>query len=137
VKAVVNLFRVLLLIFILVPAIEVGTFIFAGRYIGIPATIACIFLTGIIGAYLAKREGTETIKRVKLQLESGQMPGDAVLDGACILVGGALLLTPGFLTDIAGFSLLFPPFRKGVKIWLKAKLYNRIKSGQFYFIRRP
>nr|WP_276531239.1 FxsA family protein [Fictibacillus nanhaiensis] len=131
------MFRVLLLIFILVPAIEVGTFIFAGRYIGIPATIACIFLTGIIGAYLAKREGTETIKRVKLQLESGQMPGDAVLDGACILVGGALLLTPGFLTDIAGFSLLFPPIRKGVKIWLKAKLYNKIKSGQFYFIRRP
>jgi UPF0716 protein FxsA len=131
------MFRVLLLIFILVPAIEVGLFIFAGQYIGIPATIAIIFLTGIIGAYLAKREGTETIKRVRMQLESGQMPGDAVLDGACILVGGALLLAPGFLTDIIGFSLLFPPFRKVAKIWLKAKLYNKIKSGQFYFIRRP
>jgi UPF0716 protein FxsA len=131
------MFRILLLIFILVPAIEVGLFIFAGQYIGIPATIAIIFLTGIIGAYLAKREGTETIKRVRMQLESGEMPGDAVLDGACILVGGALLLTPGFLTDIIGFSLLFPPFRKVVKVWLKAKLYNKIKSGQFYFIRRP
>jgi UPF0716 protein FxsA len=137
VKAVMYMFRILLLIFILVPAIEVGLFIFAGQYIGIPATIAIIFLTGIIGAYLAKREGTETIKRVRMQLESGEMPGDAVLDGACILVGGALLLTPGFLTDIIGFSLLFPPFRKVVKVWLKAKLYNKIKSGQFYFIRRP
>jgi UPF0716 protein FxsA len=132
-----SMFRILLLIFILVPAFEVGLFIFAGQYIGIPATIAIIFLTGIIGAFLAKREGTETINKIRMQMASGQMPGDAVLDGACILVGGALLLTPGFLTDFAGFSLLFPPFRKAVKIWLKAKLYNKIKSGQFYIIRRP
>jgi UPF0716 protein FxsA len=136
-KAVKRMFRLLLLIFILVPAIEVGFFILAGQYIGIPLTIACIFLTGFIGAYLAKREGTETLKRAKLQLESGQMPGDAVLDGACVLVGGALLLAPGFLTDMLGFSLLFPPIRKVAKLWLKAKLYNKMKSGQFYFIRRP
>jgi UPF0716 protein FxsA len=132
-----TMFRILLLIFILVPAIEVGLFIFAGQYIGIPATIAIIFLTGIIGAFLAKREGAETINKIRMQMASGQMPGDAVLDGACILVGGALLLTPGFLTDFAGFSLLFPPVRKVVKMWLKAKLYNKLKSGQFYIIRRP
>jgi UPF0716 protein FxsA len=131
------MFRLLLLIFILVPAIEVGIFILAGQYIGIPATIAGIFLTGILGAYLAKREGTAAIKKVRTQLDSGQMPGDAVLDGACVLAGGALLLAPGFLTDFLGFSLLFPPFRKAAKFWLKAKLYQKMKSGQFYFIRRP
>ncbi|MBY6035211.1 membrane protein FxsA [Fictibacillus nanhaiensis] len=130
------MFRLLLFIFILVPALEVGIFILAGQYIGIPATIASIFLTGIMGAFLAKREGTETIKRVREQLDNGQMPGDAVLDGACILVGGALLLTPGFLTDFIGFSLLFPPFRKIVKFWLKAKLYEKMKNGQFYVIKK-
>ncbi|WP_229754204.1 FxsA family protein [Fictibacillus barbaricus] len=136
-KAVKNMFRVLLFIFILVPAIEVSIFILAGQYMGIPATIVCILFTGILGAYLAKKEGTETLKRAKLQMESGQVPGDAVLDGACILVGGALLLTPGFLTDFIGFALLFPPIRKLAKYWLKAKLYHKIKSGQFYFIKRP
>ncbi len=130
------MFRVLLPIFILVPAIEVVLFILAGQYIGIPATIACIFFTGILGAYLAKREGTETLQRAKRQMESGQMPGDAVLDGACILVGGALLLTPGFLTDFLGFSLLIPPLRKPVKFWLKAKIFQKMKSGQFYSIKR-
>ncbi|MDM5315592.1 FxsA family protein [Fictibacillus sp. b24] len=118
------------------PTIEVILFILAGQYIGIPATIACILFTGILGAYLAKKEGTETLQRVKRQLESGQMPGDAVLDGACILVGGALLLTPGFLTDFLGFSLLFPPLRKPVKFWIKAKIFQKMKSGQFYFIKR-
>ncbi|MFG6493883.1 membrane protein FxsA [Fictibacillus sp. UD] len=130
------MFRVLLPIFIIVPTIEVILFILAGQYIGIPATIACILFTGILGAYLAKKEGTETLQRVKRQLESGQMPGDAVLDGACILVGGALLLTPGFLTDFLGFSLLFSPLRKPVKFWLKAKIFQKMKSGQFYFIKR-
>ncbi|MCM3717917.1 FxsA family protein [Fictibacillus phosphorivorans] len=131
------MFRILLLIFILVPAIEVGLFVSVGQYIGIPATIAIIFLTGLLGAFLAKREGTETLKKIRMQLANGQMPGDAVLDGACILLGGALLIAPGFLTDIAGFSLLLPLIRKVVKMWLKAKLYNKLKSGQFYIIRRP
>lgn len=119
------------------PAIEVGLFVSVGQYIGIPATIAIIFLTGLLGAFLAKREGTETLKKIRMQLANGQMPGDAVLDGACILLGGALLIAPGFLTDIAGFSLLLPLIRKVVKMWLKAKLYNKLKSGQFYIIRRP
>ncbi|MGA4719131.1 MULTISPECIES: FxsA family protein [Fictibacillus] len=132
----VYLFRKLLPIFILIPAIEVGLFILAGQYIGIPATIAGIFITGILGAYLAKREGVQTLQRVKVQLESGQMPGEAVLDGACILVGGALLLAPGFLTDILGFFLLIPPLRKPVKLWMKAKLFQKMQSGQFYFIKR-
>jgi UPF0716 protein FxsA len=130
------MFRLLLLIFIIVPAIEVGVFILAGQYIGLPATIALIFLTGIIGTFLVKREGTETIKRIREQLGSGQIPSDALLDGACILVGGALLLTPGFLTDLTGFVLLFPPFRKAVKYWLRGWLYEKVKSGQFYVIRK-
>ncbi|MDR7073763.1 FxsA family protein [Fictibacillus barbaricus] len=130
------MFRKLLFLFILVPAIEVGLFIAAGKYIGFPVTILIIFLTGIIGAYLAKREGLETIKKVQSQIQNGQMPADAVLDGACILIGGALLLAPGFLTDIMGFSLLFPPFRKVPKLWIKAFLFNKVKNGQFYFIRR-
>jgi UPF0716 protein FxsA len=130
------MFRILLLIFILVPAIEVGLFIIAGQYIGFPATIAMILLTGIIGAYLAKREGLETIKKVQTELQNGQMPTESVLDGACILIGGAFLLAPGFLTDILGFSLLFPPFRKIPKLWIKAFLYHKVKNGTFYFIRR-
>ena len=69
-------------------------------------------------------------------MQTGQMPGEAILDGLCILVGGVVLLTPGFITDAVGFLLLIPATRKPFKRWIKKFLERRMNNGQFMFIRR-
>ncbi|MFC7373399.1 FxsA family protein [Fictibacillus iocasae] len=127
------MFRYLLPVFIIVPAIEVGLFILAGQHIGIPVTIGLIFLTGIIGAWLAKREGMQTLLQFRTKMSRGELPGESLLDGACIIAGGALLLTPGFLTDLIGFFLLFPPIRMLVKRLMKRKMKKAYENGQFSF----
>ncbi|MDN3016215.1 membrane protein FxsA [Paenibacillus sp. BSR1-1] len=111
--------RYLLLLIIIVPAMDIGVLLFSGKAIGVWPTLISIILTGIIGAYLAKREGLQTIRRVQEQLRYGQIPSEGVLDGICILIGGTLLLTPGFITDIFGFLMLFKPTRKLFKFFMK------------------
>lgn len=92
--------------------------------------------TGFIGAWLAKNQGLKAFRDAQTQMSYGQLPGDSILDGICILVGGILLLTPGFITDLFGIVLLLPStrvfFKKGMKNWLEKKLRN----GQFYIMRR-
>ncbi len=127
--------RYLFLAIVLIPAIEISLLMFIGLRIGIFPTFALIILTGILGAYLAKQQGIATIREVQERLQRGTMPGDALLDGVCILVGGTLLLTPGFVTDITGFLLLFPPSRKFFKIWLVKIFKNRMDRGTITIIR--
>lgn len=118
--------RYLLLLIIIVPAAEIGVLLLSGNLIGVWPTLGVILFTGVLGAYLAKKQGLETIRKVQEQLRYGQMPGEAILEGVCILAGGILLLTPGFITDITGFLLLAPPtqsfFRKlilkGFRRWM-------------------
>ncbi|KAA0549137.1 membrane protein FxsA [Bacillus sp. BGMRC 2118] len=109
------MFRLLLALIIIVPALEIGIFIMAGKTIGPIPTILLIISTGVIGAWLAKKQGIRAIEQVRSQMARGQMPGDAIIDGLCILVGGVLLLTPGFITDALGFFLLFPTTRMVIK----------------------
>lgn len=115
--------RYLLLLIIAVPAAEISVLLLSSNIIGVWPTIGIILFTGILGAYLAKKQGLETIKRAQDQLVYGQMPGDAILDGICVLVGGTLLLTPGFITDITGFLMLAPPtkrfFKKLIINWFR------------------
>ncbi|KQL20790.1 FxsA family protein [Cytobacillus solani] len=118
--------RYLLLLIIIVPAAEIGVLLLSGNVIGVWPTLGVILFTGVLGAYLAKKQGLEAIRKVQEQLRYGQMPGEAILEGICILAGGILLLTPGFITDITGFLLLAPPtqsfFRKlilkGFRRWM-------------------
>ncbi|SDH33072.1 UPF0716 protein FxsA [Alteribacillus persepolensis] len=128
--------RWLLLLIIVVPALEIGVLILSGNTLGIWPTIFLIILTGIIGAWLAKREGLQTVRAAQLQLQNGQVPGGLVLDGICILVGGAVLLTPGFITDAAGFFLLFPYTRNIVKALLEKIFASLLKSGKIIYFRR-
>lgn len=100
--------RYLLLLIIIVPAAEIGVLMLSGNLIGVWPTLGVILFTGVLGAYLAKKQGLETLRKVQEQLRFGQMPGEAILEGICILAGGILLLTPGFITDITGFLLLAP-----------------------------
>ncbi|WP_042357672.1 FxsA family protein [Bacillus rubiinfantis] len=127
--------RYFFLLLIAIPAAEIAVLLLSGKTIGVWPTLLLILATGVIGAYLAKREGLQTIRNAQEQLRHGQIPGSAVLDGICILIGGVLLLTPGFVTDIVGFFLLFPPTRKFVKLLMLGYIKKRIERGNFKIIR--
>jgi UPF0716 protein FxsA len=127
--------RYLFFLIIIIPAAEIGVLLLSGKTIGVWPTIVLMILTGVIGAYLAKKEGLQTIRKVQEQLSYGQIPGDAVLDGICILVGGTLLLTPGFLSDITGFFMLFPPTRKICKVFILRYFKKRIDRRTIKIIK--
>jgi UPF0716 protein FxsA len=126
--------RYLALLIIIIPAIDIGVLLVSGKTIGVLPTIAIIILTGIAGAYLAKKEGLQTIRRAQEQFSQGQIPGESVLDGICVIIGGTLLLTPGFITDLLGFLLLFPPSRRPFKLLMKNALRKRIQNGNIKII---
>ncbi|MGA9227289.1 MAG: FxsA family protein [Mesobacillus sp.] len=123
------------LFLVLVPAAEIGVLLYSGQTIGVWPTIAMIILTGFLGAYLAKQQGLETIRKTQEQLRRGMMPGDAILDGISVLVGGTLLLTPGFITDIMGILLLAPPTRKFFKVLMMKAFRKWIDKGNIKVIR--
>ncbi len=106
------MFIKLLIVFTIVPVIELYVLIEAGRQIGVGATILMVFLTGIAGAYLARSQGFNLINRIQMELNQGRIPAEEMMDGAMILAGGLLLLTPGFCTDLFGFCLLTPVTRQ-------------------------
>lgn len=123
------------LFLVLVPAAEIGILLYAGQTFGVWTTILLIILTGFLGAYLAKQQGLEIIRKTQEQLRRGEMPGDAILDGVSILVGGTLLLTPGFVTDTLGLLLLAPPTRKFFKVLMMKAFRNWINKGNIKVIR--
>lgn len=127
--------RYLLPFLIIIPACEIGILLFSGKTIGIIPTILLIIATGIAGAWLAKKQGLEAIRKVQQEMSFGKIPGESILDGLCILVGGLLLLTPGFVTDLTGFILLIPSTRKFVKPLLQKAISKRIDQNRFKIIR--
>jgi UPF0716 protein FxsA len=116
----------LALLFILVPIAELYVIIQVGQSIGALETIGLLVLISLLGAWLAKREGLGVVRRVRLQLEANRVPAAEILDGFLILLAGALLLTPGFLTDIVAILLLLPPTRAGVRAFLRRRLVKRV-----------
>jgi UPF0716 protein FxsA len=130
------MFRLLVLLFIVVPAIELWGLISVGKLIGGWTTVGLVILTGVLGAWLAKQQGLQVLRLVQLQLSRGQLPTDALLDGVLVLVGGILLLTPGFFTDIAGLVLLIPYTRMFVRFFLKKWIVSLIASGRITMIFR-
>jgi len=112
------MFKVLLLFMIVIPAIEIWGIIIVGQYIGGWLTFLLIILTGFFGAYLTKKEAKKVWSYAQHQLSIGQIPAASLLDGICIFAGGILLLTPGFLTDIIGFLLVFSGSRAFFRAWL-------------------
>ncbi len=120
----------LLLLFIVVPIIELLILFRIGGLLGAINTFTVIIITGVIGAYLAKRQGLIILKKIQTSIGEGKIPAAEVVDGLIILVAGAVLLTPGFLTDITGFLLLLPFGRNLVTLWLIKKFTTMIKSGK-------
>lgn len=119
----------LLLLFTLVPIVELALLIEIGQHLGVLPTVALVLITGALGAALARREGSQAFHRLRESIGLGSFPGEAILDGVLILVGGLLLLTPGVLTDVLGFSVLFPHTRYYIKLYLKEAIERRIRSG--------
>jgi UPF0716 protein FxsA len=113
----------LILIFIGVPILEIALFIQAGDIFGLWPTLAAIVATAIIGGTLIRAQGLATIDRARRSVEQGQAPVHEVFTGLCLLLAGALLMTPGFLTDSVGFLLLVPPFRRSLGRWLMSVLF--------------
>ncbi len=116
----------LLLLFILLPLSEVIIFILLHDRISLVWILLMVILTGILGANLAKQQGLQTWRSLQMALEQGRLPDQEALDAALILVAGAVLLTPGFLTDALGFFLLYPATRQVVKPsllrWMKGRI---------------
>ena len=105
----------LALLFVLVPAAELALLWWLAGYVGFWPEIALIVCTGLTGAALTRYQGAVALRRLKADAAAGKMPADAAIDGVLILLAGAFLLTPGLLTDAAGFSLLIPGLRRQFK----------------------
>jgi len=131
------MFRILLILFIVAPAVELWGIIQVGKIIGGWNTLALVILTGFLGAWLAKRQGLQVLRLVQLQLSRGQMPAEAMLDGILVLAGGILLTSPGFFGDLLGLLLLIPYTRMIVRHLVKQWLWKQISTGRIYlFFRR-
>ncbi len=122
----------LLLLFIVVPALELALLIEVGSRIGTLATLAIIVVTGMLGAALARQQGLRTIGAIQTELAQGELPASAMLDGVIILVAGALLITPGILTDAVGFLCLAPVARNAVKRALRKRFERAIAEQQIH-----
>jgi UPF0716 protein FxsA len=122
----------LLILFIITPIIELGILIELGKRIGTLQTIGIIVITGIIGASLAKSQGLRIYRNLRESVYDGEMPHNYLIEGLLILIGGALLITPGILTDVAGFILVLPWTRKLVREKLKKHFKRKIAGIQIY-----
>ncbi|MFC5651535.1 FxsA family protein [Paenibacillus solisilvae] len=121
---------------IIIPAVEIWGIIKMGHWIGGWATFLLILLTGFAGAQFARSEGRKALLDVQQQLQSGQPPGHAMLNGLCVLIGGLLLMLPGFLTDIVGITLLFPLTRPFYRLQMLRFLEKKLRNGSFIIRRR-
>ena len=119
----------LLLLFVLVPVAELALLVELGRRVGTPATIGLIVLTGVLGAWLARRQGLGVLRSVRAEMAGGRVPAGTLVDGALIVVAGAVLMTPGVLTDALGFFLLVPAGRRLIKSRLRRRFERAVERG--------
>lgn len=127
------MFYRLLLLFTVVPFIELTILLEVGQYIGVSSTLLIIILTGVIGAALARMQGFSVLQRIRQDMQMGRIPTDALIDGLFILSAALLLVTPGFLTDLIGFFLLAPFGRQFLRRRVREYIQNKIVMNQSTF----
>ncbi len=120
----------LLLLFTIVPLVELFLLVKLGTVVGVGPTVALVIFTGILGAWLARQQGLGVLQRLSEDLAKGRLPAEALIDGLLIVVAGAVLLTPGLLTDALGFLLLVPRTRAAVRRLVAARFARRQKTGE-------
>lgn len=117
----------LLLLFTVLPLVELMLLIWLANVTSFLFTLAVVLLSGFLGAAMAKREGLQVWMKAQRDMQMGRFPADSLIDGLVILIGGALLVTPGIITDIVGFSTLIPGVRAVYRSYLKQSFRGRIK----------
>jgi len=123
-------FPFLLLLFLLVPLLEIYLLIVVGGIIGALPTVVLVVLTAVIGAALARHQGLATLQRLQATMARGEAPAIEMLEGALLLVGALLLLTPGFFTDALGFACLLPPTRRLLSLWILKRFMVITPAGK-------
>lgn len=131
--------RYLLLLFIVMPIIEMWVLISVGSSIGAINTIGLVLLTALIGIFLLKEQGFETLWRGREKLQRGHLPAQELIETIILAVSGALLLTPGFVTDAIGFMGLIPVFRRKIfnNMLHRIKATHMGSAGSFYNQKQP
>lgn len=122
----------LAVLFIVLPIVELAVIIQVGQALGVLNTIGVLLLVSFVGAWLVKREGMAVWKRFHEQVQTGVVPSREIADGVLILLAGALLLTPGFVTDLLGILLLLPPVRAAVRtaaLYRASRRVFRVERG--------
>lgn len=126
----------LFLLFSVVPVIEIYLLIRVGRLIGPLPTVALLLAISMAGAWLVRHQGFRILRRISEELAAGRLPAAQLLDGALVLAGGILLLTPGFFTDLLGLLFLVPLTRAAIKRHFGLWLQRKLAKGEFVIIRR-
>lgn len=121
----------LFLLFLVVPFVELFVILQVGRAIGALNTIAVLVMVSIVGAWLVKREGLSVVRRAQERVRQGAVPATELVDGVLILFAGALLLTPGFVTDMVGVLLLLPPIRAALRVGVTRRLRRQAEFRTF------
>jgi UPF0716 protein FxsA len=116
-------------LFALVPLLELVILIQIGQAVGLWPTLGLVLATGLLGALLARREGTRVLRTIQAELTAGRLPTQALMDGAAVLVGAVLLLTPGIVTDLAGLGLLLPATRRLFSGWVRSRMARAMERG--------
>ncbi|MEZ4223681.1 MAG: FxsA family protein [Polyangiaceae bacterium] len=123
--------RYLLIAFVVVPLLELYLLLWLGSFIGFWPTVAITIVTGVLGGSLAKREGLRVYRQWRTALDEMRPPETGIVEGVLVLLGGALLITPGVLTDVTGVLLLLPPTRRRIAARVRRALEAKMESGQF------
>jgi UPF0716 protein FxsA len=123
------MFPVFVLLFLIVPLVEIYVLIQVGGVIGALWTVVLVVFTAVLGAGLLRLQGLTTFLRFRNRLDVGELPAEELVEGILLLLAGALLLTPGFVTDTAGFALLIPPLRRRLALAMLARMELRIAAG--------
>ncbi len=119
----------LLIIFIILPILELAVLLRLDNAIGLFQTIILIFLTGIIGAWLVRQQGINILFRIKKEINNGNIPAKEMIDGVMLLIAGAVLITPGLITDTFGFLFLIPYTRNFIRKWIRNRIEKYVNSG--------
>jgi len=122
--------------FVILPIVEIYVLIKIGTHIGALWTIFLVIATAFVGALLAKMQGSQTMFRLRTNLQQGVPPTNDILDAFLIFTAGIVFLTPGFITDLIGLFLLIPQSRRIIKAWLIKRIDRWMRQGNVYIIRR-
>ena len=122
-------FLILLVLFVVMPIIEISVLIKVGSSIGSLNTILFVIATAILGAYLVRQQGFATFNKLQQEATAGRMPAMQLAEGVALLFAGAVLLTPGFITDAIGFALLTPPIRRGIISWFAKQGFTKVQTA--------